>query len=139
MWICRCLWRSSFVNRMDLAGYVRKISTFLLENRATHRDLSFSIFRKTHKMVCTAGQTEEKKKWHTFLQSKLVNLLPHRSQPVVLAQALLPRGLGTAVPALPRTQHTTDPGLCVARQPARGLKLKRVRKSSAEQGLISDA
>lgn len=72
-WTCRCLWRPFFLNRRrDLTGYARKTSAFLLENRATRRGLSIRIFRKIHKMVCTAGQTEKRRGKHSCKPNLLI-------------------------------------------------------------------
>jgi len=64
---------TSFVNRrMDLTGYARKPSAFLLENRAVHRDLSIRAFRKICKMVCRAGQTEKRSGKHSCKLNLLI-------------------------------------------------------------------
>lgn len=62
-----------FLNRRrDFTGYARKTSAFLLENRATRRGLSIRIFRKIHKMVCTAGQTEKRRGKHSCKANLLI-------------------------------------------------------------------
>lgn len=98
-----------FVNRrMDLTGYARRTSAFLLENRATQRGLFIKIFRKIHKMVCSAGQ-REKKKVATILAKQICQFASSAFAALHSQTGFAPAGI---VCCCPLPCQRTDPGLC---------------------------